>query len=60
MRMRFAALEDGGRLYTGTIMGPEAIWPGVEDTVNASIWSPCLADVRGPTVPPPTTPAEPT
>jgi hypothetical protein len=60
MRMRFIALEDGGRFYTGTIMAPEAIWPSVEEVLNTLLWSFRLADFQGPTVPlGPAPPAEP-
>ncbi|MBM4034830.1 MAG: hypothetical protein FJ291_24060 [Planctomycetes bacterium] len=51
MRMRFIALEDGGRFYTGTVMAPEAIWPSVEEVLNTLLWSFRLAAVQGPTVP---------
>lgn len=51
LRMRVAALEDGGRLILLSVLAPEAVWPSVKDTLLSMLDSFTLARPRGRRVP---------
>lgn len=51
MRMRTALLEDGRRLLNLSIVAPDAIWPGVEPTLQLTLASFRLAESRGTSTP---------
>lgn len=47
MRLKAAAIEDGGRLILVSIMAPQAIWPSVESTLETMLASFKLDNPRG-------------
>ncbi|MGH7132240.1 MAG: hypothetical protein ACREJO_09880 [Phycisphaerales bacterium] len=47
MRLKAAAIEDGGRLILVSVMAPQAIWPSVESTLETMLASFKLDNPRG-------------
>lgn len=47
MRLRVAAMEDGGRLILLSAMAPESVWPSVKDTLLTMLDSFTLDEPKG-------------